>query len=58
MSNYNEMYIMLFNKITDIIEELQQIQCQTEELFIRDGDPKLMLLKSCKDEQPKRIGTM
>lgn len=30
------MYSILFNKITDVIEELQQIQQETEELYIRE----------------------
>ena len=34
MYDYEKMYYMLFNKITDIIEELKTVQIQTEELFI------------------------
>ena len=34
MEDYKEMYYMLFNKITDIIGELQAIQIKTEELLI------------------------
>ncbi len=34
MEDYKEMYYMLFNKITDIIGELQTIQIKAEELLI------------------------
>lgn len=34
MENYKEMYYKLFNKITDVIGELQNIQKETEEIFI------------------------
>ncbi len=34
MSNYRELYLKLFNDITDIIEKLEQIQKEAEELFI------------------------
>lgn len=32
------MYLALFNKITDVIEELQEIQCQVEEMYIDNPD--------------------
>lgn len=34
MPDYKTMYHVLFNKITDLISELQSIQRQTEELYI------------------------
>ncbi|MEG1384987.1 MAG: hypothetical protein RSD08_06770 [Oscillospiraceae bacterium] len=34
MADYKKMYHTLFNKITDIIDELQVVQQQTEEMFI------------------------
>jgi len=34
MVNYKEMYSILFKKMTDIIEEIQQIQRQTEEMYL------------------------
>ncbi|EGW37834.1 hypothetical protein DOT_4242 [Desulfosporosinus sp. OT] len=33
--------------MTDIIEEIQQIQRQTEEMYIQGQDSELILLKSC-----------
>lgn len=29
-----ELYFKLFNKITDMIEELKQLQCEMEEAYI------------------------
>ena len=49
MVNYKEMYSILFNKMTDIIEEIQQIQRQTEEMYLDSKDSEFVLLKSCKD---------
>lgn len=37
MTDYKKLYYELFNKLTDVIEELKQIQCQMEEMYI-DND--------------------
>ena len=37
MTDYKELYHLLFNKITDVIDELQQIQITSEQLYI-DSD--------------------
>ena len=34
MDNYNQSYYYLFNRITDLIEELKSIQQFAEEMFI------------------------
>ncbi len=34
MPNYKELYFELFSKITDIIEQLSEIQLKAEEKFI------------------------
>ncbi len=34
MADYKKMYFELFNKITDVIEELKEIQCKTEEIYM------------------------
>lgn len=34
MADYKEMYFKLFNKISDVIEVLQEIQNQAEEMYI------------------------
>ena len=38
MNEYEEMYKKLFNKITDVIEELKEVQKQTEEMYINAVD--------------------
>ena len=38
MENYKKMYFTLFNKITDIIEELKEVQQKTEEEYISAND--------------------
>ena len=38
MDKYEEMYKKLFNKITDVIEELKKVQQQTEEMYINATD--------------------
>ena len=34
MTDYKGLYYQLFNKITDVIEELQEAQKQAEEMYI------------------------
>lgn len=36
MENYKEMYLKLFNFITDEIERLKEIQKQVEEMYISE----------------------
>ena len=38
MEDYKKLYYELFNKITDIIEELEKIQQDAEERFISAND--------------------
>lgn len=38
MDNYNEIYYYLFNRITDLIEEMKIIQQFAEELFISGSE--------------------
>ena len=38
MPDYQKMYTTLFNKITDVIEELQKIQQLTEEMYLNSQD--------------------
>lgn len=46
MTDYKKLYFELFNKITDIIEELKAIQIRAEELFISDENNNV-----CEDEK-------
>ncbi len=36
--DYKEMYFTLFNKISDVIEELKKVQQETEELYISSSE--------------------
>lgn len=45
MTDYKKMYMILFNKITDVIEELQELQRKTEWLYIGSTKTKIVLLK-------------
>jgi len=55
MVDYEQMYRILFNKMTDIIEEIQEIQRQTEEMFIQGKDSEFILQKSCESlELPEK----
>ena len=38
MSDYKHMYYKLFNKLTDIAEEIKQIQVEAEALFLDSED--------------------
>ena len=38
MPDYKELYFELFNKLTDVIEELKEIQIKMEEKVIEEND--------------------
>lgn len=40
MPNYEKLYHLLFNKITDVIEELQKVQQEAEEIYISENNNK------------------
>ncbi|MBV4431685.1 hypothetical protein KM803_10120 [Clostridium tyrobutyricum] len=44
MIDYQAMYDMLFRKITAVIEELQSIQCQTEEMYTSSESTKIRIV--------------
>lgn len=43
MEDYKKMYLTLFNKITDLIEQLKEIQREVEEAYI-DSEPRKLVL--------------
>lgn len=43
MADYQKMYLTLFNKITDTIKNLEEIQQLTEEMYISEEQPKISL---------------
>lgn len=38
MPDYKKMYFMLFNKMSDLIDELQKIQQLCEEMYMNDKE--------------------
>lgn len=38
MTDYKDMYFLFLNRITDIIQDLQEIQQQAEEMYIVQDD--------------------
>ena len=38
MPDYKQMYFELFNKVSDIIEELQNVQKKMEETYVENSD--------------------
>ncbi|MCL2546874.1 MAG: hypothetical protein FWE06_06735 [Oscillospiraceae bacterium] len=52
MPDYQKLYHMLFNHITDTIESLQMIQRQAETIYINGQDPPLTLLPGVEQSEP------
>jgi len=50
MDCYKEMYYRLFNKITDIINELQTVQTESEEIFLSRETEQNVLQILAKDK--------
>ena len=51
MADYKKMYYHLFNKITDMIGDLQEVQKQAEELYLEQNDDTVI------PELPSRADT-
>jgi hypothetical protein len=49
MPDYQKMYMNLFNKVTDVIAELQEVQRQTENLYIESPEPEIVILEPEQD---------
>ena len=50
MADYQAMYTALFRKITAVIEELQDVQRQTEEMYVCTGPPDIKVLAMMRAE--------
>lgn len=57
MPDYKAMYYISFNKITDVIGELQSVQQQTEEQYIA-GEEQIIELNVCKSEKEDSVSTI
>lgn len=44
MADYGKMYLTLFNKITDVIGELEEIQQMTEKIYMEEEAPHITAL--------------
>jgi hypothetical protein len=53
MADYQTMYAVLFRKITTVIEELQSIQCQTEEMYISSEPTNIRIVDIDKSKNKK-----
>ena len=53
MPDYQKMYLGLFNKVTNVIEELQQAQRDTEQLYLESSGPEPLVLET---EDKERTG--
>ena len=53
MPDYQKMYLGLFNKVTNVIEELQQAQRDTEQLYLESSDAEPLVLET---EDKERAG--
>jgi hypothetical protein len=49
MPDYRKMYFELFNKVTDVISELQQAQRDAEQLYIESSCADLLRLATEED---------
>ncbi len=51
MPNYQKMYAKLFNQVTDVIEQLQVAQRQTEQIFVESNDLELTIIKQSTEKK-------
>ena len=53
MADYQKMYVGLFNKVTDVIEDLQQAQRDAEQIYLDSAGREPLVLK---EEDRKQAG--
>jgi len=56
MPDYKEMYTILFNKIADVIEELQAVQRETERLYTDCNKREIVLLRPKNHSKDRKSG--
>lgn len=44
MDNYKKMHFHLFNKITTIMNDLQEVQQQVEEMYTKQQEPTIKVI--------------
>jgi hypothetical protein len=55
MPNYKKLYHKIFNKVTDVIEELQQLQIETEEEYINSLYDERKTIKLVQKDKEKNF---
>lgn len=45
MADYKSMYHKIFNKVSDVIAELQIVQQQTESMYLEAGEPNIKIIE-------------
>lgn len=50
MADYKSMYFLLFNQISDIITQLENIQKQAEEMYVESEKASLLIYNKESDE--------
>lgn len=53
MADYKSMYLQLFNKVSDVISELQNMQATMEEMYASAEDTPIRSDGQTIQEQPK-----
>jgi hypothetical protein len=51
MPDYQKMYYALFNVVTDVIQELQEAQKKTEQMYIDSNDPSLTVINGSNNDE-------
>ena len=54
MADYKEMYLKLFRATTEAIAILQRVQQETEDLYISEEEPKLVVFPLPEEENKKQ----
>lgn len=57
MACYKDMYFTLYRKVADVIEELQEVQRQTENMCISAEEPELRIVGGTDDQGNEQRGS-
>lgn len=54
MADYQDMYAVLFRKVTDVIEELKNVQRQTEEIYLSSEQSDIRMIHGNEKEKSEK----
>jgi hypothetical protein len=54
MADYQDMYAVLFRKVTDVIEELKNVQRQTEERYLSSEQSDIRMIHGNEKEKSEK----